>query len=167
MINTKAQVQLGQFESPSGMTDESLSIISRQVASSLSYRFQQSFDKQESPEGEKWPALTPGRVLDKKGKNKILVDTGSLRHSQWIVKSSGNEAEVGSGSVYARIHNLGGVIKPKRAKALRFFLGGKLIITKSVKMPKRTFAEIGPKIKAFIENIVAKAIEGISSGAIK
>ena len=46
---------------------------------------------------------------------------------------------VGSDVVYARIHEYGGTIVPKVAKALRFVIGGQTVVAKSVTMPERSF----------------------------
>jgi len=44
--------------------------------------------------------------------------------------------KVGTDVVYARIHDQGGTIVPKKAKWLRFKINGKWVMTKKVKIPK-------------------------------
>lgn len=68
------------------------------------------------------------------------VRTGRLRASVVPVVKSQTSFGVGSNVVYARIHEVGGrtsphIIRPKRAKALRFMSGGRVIFAKSVKHP--------------------------------
>ena len=46
---------------------------------------------------------------------------------------------VGTDSIYGRIHEMGGIIKPVKAKFLTFMIGDKLIRTKKVTMPSRPF----------------------------
>ena len=41
--------------------------------------------------------------------------------------------------VYARIHELGGVIKARTARALRFFIGGRFVQVRQVTMPARPY----------------------------
>lgn len=43
------------------------------------------------------------------------------------------------GIIYARIHEFGGVITPKRARFLHFFIDGKEIFTKYVVIPARPY----------------------------
>ena len=48
-------------------------------------------------------------------------------------------ARVGSNLVYARIHEIGGVIRPKTAKALHFVIDGQHIVVQSVTIPPRPY----------------------------
>ena len=76
------------------------------------------FDKEQSPDGVKWRALSPGRVKQrrkrhKSGVMKILQDTGELRRS--IQYETGNDyVRIGSNLKYARIHQFGGNKIPAR-----------------------------------------------------
>lgn len=69
--------------------------------------------------------------------------TGHLRRSLNQSFRSGDDFVVfGSNLEYARIHDQGGdipaqTIRPKRAKALRFFIGGKAVFAKRAKIPAR------------------------------
>jgi phage gpG-like protein len=49
------------------------------------------------------------------------------------------------GVVYAAIHEYGGIITPKRAKVLRFEIGGKVIFSKYVVIPARPYFAPGIK----------------------
>lgn len=60
-----------------------------------------------------------GRVLHRRTgrlRNSILTRVTQSTHSV--------TGEIGSNVVYARIHELGGVITPKKAKALKFYIPG-------------------------------------------
>jgi phage gpG-like protein len=46
---------------------------------------------------------------------------------------------VGTNLKYARIHEFGGIIRPKKKKALRFKIGDKWVMVKRVVMPKRPY----------------------------
>ena len=73
-----------------------------------------------------------------------LVDTAALLNS-WIYKlerASRTKAEAWTATdrVYARIHEFGGVIRPKTANALRFQTkDGNWVITQSVTIPARPY----------------------------
>jgi len=64
--------------------------------------------------------------------------------------------------VYARIHEYGGIIRPKKAKALRFKIGGRWVTTKKVTIKKQPYlrpalSENKDKItKIFAKNIGAE-----------
>ncbi len=78
------------------------------------------FDEQSSPDGSPWKppsALTIYLRSGSKGGEKALQDTGALLSSiSHFVES--NVVHVGSGLIYARIHQEGGTISAKNAPAL-------------------------------------------------
>jgi len=79
---------------------------------------------------------------DKLSGGVLNVRSGTLRNSIHVEMSSdftGVLAVVGTDVVYAAIHEYGGVIVPKVAKALRFMIGDQVIHAKSVTMPERSF----------------------------
>jgi phage gpG-like protein len=64
---------------------------------------------------------------------------------------SANDTGVGSyGVIYARIHELGGTIRPVHAKALHFKIDGHWITTQKVVMPKRPY--ILPVIRGIFDS---------------
>lgn len=96
------------------------------------------FKKEEDPEGHKWPKS--GRATISGGQT--LTETGRLRDSVDYAATP-TKVMVGTNAKYARIHQLGGTIKPKKAKALAFTLpSGKKVMAKSVTMPARPFIGI-------------------------
>lgn len=82
-------------------------------------------------------------VKNKLSGQKLKVRTGRLRSGiQKEVRGSKDEVvgRVGTNVKYGRIHELGGpvrdtIIYPVKAKALRFYIGTKLIIVRAVHMP--------------------------------
>lgn len=102
------------------------------------------------------------------GGNPLNVRTGLLRRSvkgRVIRKRKAYEGIVGPQRVpYARIHELGGIIRPKRAKALVFKIGNRWIRTQKVTMPKRPYLKPAAlkKSKA-VAKILGKAIVGANS----
>lgn len=114
------------------------------------------FQAEEEPSGKKWKASQ--RARDTGGVT--LSDTGRLSKSI-LAKTGNDEVFVGSNLVYARIHQLGGEIKPKKGKALKF---GKNVIVSKVKMPARPYlgvstadlAEVKADIAAFLKGAFGK-----------
>ena len=58
---------------------------------------------------------------------------------------------VGSGLIYARIHQKGGVIKPINAKVLRFMAGNETVYARQVTMPKRQWLGLSEENKRDVE----------------
>ena len=76
------------------------------------------FDKERTPDGEKWQGLSPSRVKQrmkrhKTGNMKILQDTGELRRSIRY-KAFSNGVIIGSNLKYSKIHQYGGTIEVHR-----------------------------------------------------
>ncbi|OOH87344.1 phage virion morphogenesis protein [Pasteurellaceae bacterium 15-036681] len=75
-----------------------------------------------------------------------LINKGTLRNS--IKRNSYSDSEsavVGTNIIYAPIHHYGGVIKPKKAKWLRFKASGRFVTTKEVNIPARPFLVLTPE----------------------
>lgn len=83
-----------------------------------------------SPAGAGWKPNRAG--------TSTLFRSGTLADSIDYLASN-DSVQVGSGLVYARIHQEGGKIEPKSAKTLAFMAGGQLVFAKSVTMPARTY----------------------------
>lgn len=87
-----------------------------------------------APDGGAWKVNRAG--------TSTLYASGKLADSIDYVASTGSVI-VGSGLVYSRIHQEGGVIKPKNGSALKFWWvsGGfaNFAIVKSVTMPRRQY----------------------------
>ncbi len=68
------------------------------------------FNKEQSPEGQKWKPLAPStkrrKKRHKRGQMKILHDTGALRRSI-AYEAGSNSVKVGSVLKYARTHQFG------------------------------------------------------------
>lgn len=77
---------------------------------------------------------------------------GSIRASKAVISGQSVTSSIGSNVKYAAIHEFGGrtparVIKAKSGKALKFTVGGKIFLRKSVKHPGSVMPE-----RAFIRN---------------
>jgi len=111
---------------------------------------QRRFRREVSPDGKRWPALSPVTLAARRNKRGILRDTGELFGSIHM-QADNRQAEVG--------HQHGATIRPKRARALRIpgvgGKGGDLFIRKAV-IPPRPYLGIGAEDAAD----VLEAVEG-------
>lgn len=100
-------------------------------------RIQLTFRRSTAPNGARWAPL-------KLRQGQPLRDTGRLLASI-TSKVQDREVVVGTNVQYARVHQFGAVIKPVRAKLLRFPNGaGGFAFARQVKVPARPFMPIGP-----------------------
>lgn len=88
-----------------------------------------------APDGNPWPELHPLTLELKKGPGK-LRERGDLHDSIAWQEEGSDAVAIGSRMIYARIHQLGGTIRPKEGgKALRTPAGPR----KSVRIPARPY----------------------------
>lgn len=104
---------------------------------------------------------TSGRILRRRtGRLRASITSTVLVHGNRVT------GRIGSNVVYARIHELGGIIKPRNAKALRFNIPGVGWRTvKSVTIPARPY--LRPAITGNIReigDILGKHIEAAFEG---
>ncbi len=99
-------------------------------------------DEKTAPDGSAWKANAEG--------NPILVRSGHLLASIHH-KTGGDEVRIGSGLVYSAIHQFGGTITPKKAKALFFTVGGKNVAAQKVTIPARPYLGFSEENKHEIE----------------
>jgi HK97 gp10 family phage protein len=84
------------------------------------------------------------------------------------VKREGNSVLVGAfGVIYAKIHEFGGVIVPRHAKALRFKVDGQWIITKKVTIPARPYLRPALDHMDEIKQAIIDALRGLLQAAIR
>ncbi len=83
-----------------------------------------------SPDGQAWAPNRQG--------TSTLYDSGNLSASiDYAV--SGSSVAIGSGLIYALIHQKGGEIKPKNADRLAFMVGNQLVFAMKVTIPARAY----------------------------
>ncbi len=100
-----------------------------------------------APDGSAWK---PNRA----GLTPILHRSGALARSiDYAV--AGTRAIIGSGLVYARIHQEGGVIVPKSASALVFQVGNQVYRVKKVTMPARPYIGLSGEDRSELVQTVA------------
>ena len=100
------------------------------------HRVLQGFEKSKDPYGVPWKSLQLRN-------GKPLMDTGRLRNSINLRVVDAGHFEIATDVKYAKLHQHGGTITPKHAKALSFRAGKKRIFAKSVTVPARPFLPDG------------------------
>jgi len=114
-----------------------LEALGRSVVLNTRHRMERGVD----PGGNPWVPLNPIYALTKEG-------PGILRGPQWLIsglyrsitsQARGNVLLWGSNKEYAAIHQFGGVIRPKDARALHFWLGAHEVMVGSVRIPARPY----------------------------
>ena len=122
----------------------------RAIGAGLVEVVQERFDTATEPLGGKWQALNPAYAAIKRGPG-ILRASLMLQRSMTFA-AGGNQVTVGSNRVYAGVHQFGATIKPVRARALVFRMGGAgprggagFVRAKKVTIPARPYLGFGPK----------------------
>jgi len=104
-----------------------------------------------SPDGAPWkPNLEGTSTLFREG-----FLQGSIHHV-----TGPASVRIGTGLVYAAIHQFGGTIVPKTAKRLAFTLRGKSVFAKKVTIPARPYLGVSTENKAEIERATALFVRG-------
>lgn len=116
----------------------------------------QRFKDEEDPQGQKWPKS--GRAAAEGGQT--LTDTGRLQKSIDYAATS-DKVMVGSNLVYARIHQKGGTITPKKAKRLVFRgSDGRTVSADKVTIPPRPFLGVSKDDMEEVKETMADFLAG-------
>lgn len=111
------------------------------------------FKKGEGPDGKKWPQSLRAKAEG----GQTLVDTRHYENS-FTRRAGPDRADVGTNWPYAKVHQEGRVIKPRRARALRFRIGDRWAVKKRVQVPARPVLGLNDGDQAEIREIVAEHI---------
>lgn len=116
------------------------------------------FRKGVGPDGARWKPsararATGGQTLVMKGQHGGLL--GSMTY-----RADNASAEWGTNKVYAGIHQMGGVIRPRTKKNLRFAVPGGFVSTKRVVMPARPFLGVNDEDGREIQAVVVDVVRG-------
>ncbi len=117
------------------------------------------FAAEKAPDGSAWEKSK--RAAEENGQT--LTDTGRLRKSIDFAATP-DKVMVGSNLPYARIHQLGGTIRPKKGKALKFRgRNGKDVIVSRVNMPARPYLGVSKadmdEVRALLQSFLAGAFK--------
>ena len=93
------------------------------------------FKAEVAPDGKKWQPLSP-ITREIKGNDQILKQGGYLSQKT-AYNYDDNRLEFGSDAKYAKLHQFGGVIRPKKGKRLKFGKGSNTVYAKQSKIPAR------------------------------
>lgn len=92
------------------------------------------FETEAGPDGNPWPKSM--RALLDGGKT--LTDTGHFR-STMAHEATDAGVAVGTNAIQGAIHQFGGIIRAKNAKALAFSIGGENVFVQQVSIPARPY----------------------------
>lgn len=110
------------------------------------------FVSQTDPDGNPWAALNP-EYAEGKRNSRILTESGGLRDSITAAPSR-TSVQVGTNKIYAAIHQMGGVIKPKGDGRLAFRIGDRLVRPTSVTIPARPYLGISTEDETMIGDTI-------------
>lgn len=117
------------------------------------------FREEKDPQGKTWEKSA--RAKEESGQT--LSDTGRLRSSIDYAATS-NKVMVGSNVVYARIHQLGGEIKPKKGKKLKFKgRDGNDVFVDKVNIPARPYLGVSSEDLEEVKAVVNDFLKGAFS----
>ncbi|MEQ1713342.1 MAG: phage virion morphogenesis protein [Hyphomicrobium sp.] len=103
-----------------------------------------------APDGAAWKPNRAG--------TSILVRSGHLLASVHY-RVGGGEVRIGSGLIYAAIHQLGGTIVPKKARKLVFpGAGGGMVVVDRVVIPARPYLGVSSANRIEIERVLVTTI---------
>ena len=107
-------------------------------------------EEKTAPDGAAWKPNRAGTP--------ILVASGHLLASIHY-RVMGDEVRIGSGLVYAAIHQLGGTIEPKSASRLVFpGVGGGLVFARRVTLPARPYLGVSAANRTELEGVLVTAL---------
>lgn len=106
-----------------------------------------------APDGSAWAPNIEGR-------RPILHRSGALARSiDYAV--AGMQAVIGSGLIYAAIHQFGGVIVPKAADRLSFMIGNRHVFARKVTMPARPYIGLSGEDRAELVQAAAAYLRSL------
>ena len=113
-----------------------------------------------APDGAAWAP----RSLLNRSRKPLLNRAGDLGDSVASTATS-RTARWGTNRVYARIHQLGGVVRPRRRRALRFEQGGRPIFARRVTIPARPYLGWGDEEERQANQVVRRWFDEALGGA--
>lgn len=121
-----------------------------------------AFERSQSPDGIPWP---PSIAADEG--RRTLIDKGRRGGLMGSFSYQADEAGVvyGTNILYAAIHQFGGTIVAKKAKALRFRIGKRWLQVQKVTIPARSFIGASDRDVKRWEDILVRHLEGEAAGA--
>ena len=141
--------------------------VMRAIGTGLVSNTQDRFDAGQDPDGAAWTALNPVYAAGKRGPG-ILRESGMRGGLQGSItyRAAASSVEVGSGKIYAAIHQFGGTILPKSGGRLVFRMGNRIVQARSVTIPARPYLGISSEDQVMILDVVEGALaRALGSGS--
>lgn len=135
-----------------GRTRQALAPIGMALVKGTQRRFRAGV----GPDGQAWAKLLPAYAAIKRGPG-ILRASGALMGSV-SSQVGADEVRGGTNKIYARIHQFGDTIVPKKARFLRFRLAGGIVNASKVKIPARPFMGIDGQDEQEIGDVLAAVL---------
>ncbi len=128
----------------------------RMIGAGIRDTTQARFDRAQDAHGHPWKGWSPAyaAVTKSSGLLRGSAMRGGLMGSLTFAAGA-HEVRIGSNKAYAAIHQFGGTIVPKRAKALIFRLGTKLVFAKKVTIPARPYLGFGEAERVVVADALA------------
>lgn len=104
------------------------------------------------PGGAAWAPLHPMYAPIKRGPGILRASGLMMRSIHYELRR--DEVRVGTNRIQARIHQFGGVIRPKRSKYLRFRMAGGFWLVSKVTIPARQFLGIDARDQEDIRDVL-------------
>ena len=128
----------------------------REIGEHLVSSTQQRFKTETGPDGQQWPQSI--RAREEGGQTLSL--TRRLRNSINYAARP-DQVAVGTNDKRASVHQMGATIRPKRAKHLKFKIGGHWALKKEVKIPPRPFIGLSEQDQEDINEIVIRRLDEV------
>lgn len=132
------------------------------IGASLVVSTQKRFEDEADPDGNPWPDSLRKML----GGGRTLTDTSALVQSITHEATEGSVA-VGTNVIYAAIHQVGGTIRAKTSKGLRFRSPGNggWVRKSEVEMPRRAFLGLDADDEAEIRALCADWLGAVDDAA--
>ena len=134
--------------------------IMRAIGTALVESTHTRFEKAVDPEGNAWAPLNPLYESIKRGPG-ILRESGMRGGLMGSItrRATHDSVEIGTNKVYAAVHQFGAVIRPVRARKLRFWLSTGLVAADEVEIPARPYLGISDEDELTIYETLVDALD--------
>ncbi len=114
------------------------------------------FQSGTAPDGTPWAPLNPA-YAEFRRPGPTLVQSSALMRSITF-RAGYHTLRIGSPLIYAGVHQWGATIRPVRAKALAFQMGGHLVLARKVTIPARPYLGISDEDEEMILETVDRLL---------
>ncbi|MCL4514147.1 MAG: phage virion morphogenesis protein [Firmicutes bacterium] len=130
----------------------------KEIGEAMVSSTQERFENGVGPDGKPWPPSRRAR----EGGGQTLVDTARLKNSI-TYRARPDQVAIGTNVIYAAVmqgkDDKPTTIRAKRKKYLKFKVGDRWLVKKSVKIPARPFIGVSEDDEQEIKEIIQERIE--------